>query len=130
MESFEISEIFPVKPDALFKAWLDSKSHGEMTGTDADIEPNVDGKFNIWAGYITGKTIELVKDKKIVQEWRTTEFPEKSPDSILELVFEENKNGTKLILKQSNIPDGQTNEYKEGWIDYYFKPMKNYFSKR
>jgi activator of HSP90 ATPase len=28
-----------------------------------------------WNMYISGKNIELVKDKKIVQEWKTTEWP-------------------------------------------------------
>jgi activator of HSP90 ATPase len=130
MESFEINETFPVNPAKIYEAWLDSKAHGKIIGSDADIEPDVNGKFNIWDGYITGRTIELEKDKKIIQEWRTTEFPEKSGFSILELDLEETENGTNLILKHSNIPDGQGNDYKQGWIAYYFKPMKEYFSKK
>jgi activator of HSP90 ATPase len=129
MEDFEIYEVFPVKPSVLFEGWLDSKVHSDIIGSDSEIEPSVNGKFNIWDGYITGKTIELVKDKKIVQKWRTTEFPEKSQDSILELDFEEINDGTKMIIKHTNIPDGQSKDYKQGWIDYYFKPMKKYFSK-
>jgi len=26
------------------------------------------------------------------------------------------------------IPDGQGENYKQGWKDFYFKPMKKYFS--
>jgi activator of HSP90 ATPase len=130
MEEFKIAEIFFVKPSIIYDAWLNSKVHGEMIGSDADIDSEIGGKFNIWDGYISGRTIELTKYKKIVQEWRTTEFPENCADSILELDFEETKNGTKLILKHSNIPDSQSEEYKQGWLDFYFKPMKDYFSKK
>ena len=35
--------------------------------------------------YIEGKNLELEKDKKIVQKWRTTEFPDDAPDSDLEI---------------------------------------------
>ena len=31
--SFEISEVFPVYPDELYSAWLDSETHTEMTGS-------------------------------------------------------------------------------------------------
>ncbi len=128
MESFKISEVFPVKPEKIYSAWLDSKTHSEITVSPAKIDPKVTGKFKAWDGYISGTTVELVPGKKIVQKWRTTEFPPESPDSILELTLEETKAGTKLTLSHKNIPAGQSDEYKQGWIDYYFEPMKKYFA--
>ena len=129
MESFTINQVFPVKAKKLFKAWLSSKMHGQMTGSKAEIEPVVDGKFDIWDGYITGNTIQLVQDEKIVQKWRTTEFPKGAPDSLLTLEFKAHEKGTDLILTHSEIPDGQGDQYKQGWIDYYFEPMKDYFAR-
>ncbi len=122
-----LAEIFPVTPDILYNSWLDSVTHAEIIGSSADIDPRVNGKFTIWDNYISGTTTELIPNKKIVQQWRTTEFPENSPDSILELIFEPTKGGTKLILTHKNIPDGQGDEYKQGWKDYYFKPMLEFF---
>lgn len=127
MESFKLIELFSVSPDILYNAWLDSVTHAEFIRSSADIDPKVNGKFTIWDNYITGKTIELIPAKKIVQEWRTTEFPEDSPDSILELTFEAIKEGTKLTLVHKNIPEGQADEYKSGWKDYYFAPMQEFF---
>jgi uncharacterized protein YndB with AHSA1/START domain len=128
MESFKISEIFPVMPETIYKAWLDSDVHSDIIGSNAEIDPKVDGKFKIWEDYISGTTIELVPNKKIVQRWRTNEFPEGSPDSLLELIFEEVKGGTRLTLLHSEIPDGQSQGYKEGWKEFYFEPMLEYFS--
>jgi activator of HSP90 ATPase len=128
MDSFKLMEIFPVTPDLLYKAWLDSTTHAEIIKSSAEIDPVINGEFTIWDKYITGKTIELEPDKKIVQLWRTTEFPAGSPDSILELTFEAVNEGTRLILIQKNIPEGQGEDYKQGWKENYFEPMQEFFS--
>ena len=130
MESFEIKATFPVKPDKIYKAWLDTQQHSEMTDADAEIDPNVNGTFNIWNGYISGTTVELIQDKKIVQQWRTTDFPAGSDHSVIEVHFAETPKGSNLKLNHYNIPDGQGNDYKEGWKEYYFKPMKKYFKNK
>ena len=44
---------------------------------------------------------------------------------LLELV----EDGTKITIIHSDIPEGQADDYKQGWQDFYFKPMKDYFSK-
>jgi activator of HSP90 ATPase len=126
---FILSAVFDVELEVLFKAWLDSKEHSKFTGSPAKISPKVGGKFSAWDGYITGETTEIDKNHKIVQQWRTTEFPDSSPDSILMLTFEKAKNGTKLISKHTRIPEGQADEYRQGWEEFYFEPMKKYFSK-
>ena len=128
MDSFILNEIFLVKPEMVYSAWMDSESHSKMTGDGkAIIESKVNGKFTVWNNYIFGTNIELVPGKKIVQKWRTTEFPEDAPDSILEITLEEFENGTKFTLFHKDIPTGQGNDYKKGWIEYYFEPMKKYF---
>jgi hypothetical protein len=37
--------------------------------------------------------------------------------------------GCELTLIHTNIPEAQT-QYKQGWIDNYFTPMKNYFAEK
>jgi activator of HSP90 ATPase len=127
MESFKIQSTFKVNPEILYNAWLDSRIHTEMSGADSQIDPEPNGSFNIWNGYITGTTLELVKNRKIVQKWRTTDFPLGSDHSVIEIVFKTTPSGTKLMLWHYNIPDGQGKDYKDGWKQYYFKPMKEYF---
>ena len=130
MDSFVLTRIFRATPDVIFAAWLDSATHTEIVGAESVIDPCVKGNFTIWDGYITGSNEFLELNKKIVQTWRTNEFPDESPDSLLELELEEITNGTKLRLTHSNIPEGQGESYKQGWIDYYFEPMKEYFERK
>jgi activator of HSP90 ATPase len=127
--SFTMTATFPVSPAALFKAWLSSKEHSAFTGSPANISAKVGGKFTAWDGYIYGTTTQMEKDKKIVQKWRTTEFPDNSPDSLVIVEFKKVKGGTDLVLTHSEIPEGQAQQYKQGWEDYYFTPMRDYFSK-
>ena len=64
--------------------------------------------------------------QKIVQSWRTSEFSQDDEDSILTIQLKEVREGTELLLTHKNIPKGQT-QYKQGWIDHYFVPMKEFF---
>ncbi|MFN8597963.1 MAG: SRPBCC domain-containing protein [Anaerolineae bacterium] len=127
-EAFEISTALPADPARIYAAWLDSAQHSAMTGGAAEIDPRVEGTYSAWDGYITGVTLELEPNHRIVQSWRTVEFPFDAPDSRLEIVFDVIDEGTKLTLKHSVIPDGQGDSYKSGWVDNYFEPMHRYFS--
>jgi activator of HSP90 ATPase len=127
LESFEVSTVLPATPKRLYQAWLNSKDHTNMTGSQASIEDHVGGKHYEWDGYIWGVNLELEPFSRIVQSWRSTEFPADSQDSRLEVRFEAIKGGTKLTLIHSDIPEGQGASYESGWDESYFQPMKQYF---
>lgn len=128
-EKLKLSVLLPATPEQIFKAWLDSNAHGEFTGDTAKIDPRVGGKFTAWGGYIRGRTLELEPGKRILQAWRTTEFPEDAPDSTLEILLEAEGKGSRITLIHTDIPDGQAKQYEQGWEEYYFTPMKEYFTK-
>ncbi|MCL5030210.1 MAG: SRPBCC domain-containing protein [Bacteroidetes bacterium] len=127
--NFKISTLLPASPERIYKAWLNSKEHSAFTGNTAKATSRKGGAFSAWDNYIIGKNIELVPFKRIVQSLRSTDFPVNVADSHLELLLEKSNKGTKLTLIHSNIPEGQADSYKQGWKDFYFKPMKKYFSK-
>jgi activator of HSP90 ATPase len=126
-ESFKMSAQFPISARELYKAWLDSKQHAGFTGAGARIVPQVGGEFSAWDGYILGKTLEMTPFRRIVQAWRTTDFPDGCDDSLVEITLEKAGGGTKLTIKHTEIPEGQGEGYKDGWRQFYFKPMKGYF---
>ena len=123
---FDVSEEFGVSLTILYRAWLDSNEHSSMTGGTAIVSSEVGGEFSAWDGYISGKNIELKEGKKILQTWRTTEFDSDTPDSSLCIFFESKDGGARVIICHDHLPeDGM--RYKQGWVDYYFEPMKAYF---
>jgi len=55
---------------------MDSGKHAQFTGGEAKISRKVGGKFTAFDGYSEGVNIELVADKKIVQTWRASDWPD------------------------------------------------------
>jgi activator of HSP90 ATPase len=127
---FKLSCTLPASPEAVYDAWLDSAEHSAMTGAGAKINNRVGGAYSAWDGYITGKTVELIPAKRIVQSWRTTQFGDNHPDSTIVVELAPAKTGARLTLTHSGVPDGQTSYEKGGWQDNYFAPMKVYFARR
>jgi activator of HSP90 ATPase len=129
VESFEVSAFFSaLTAEKIYSAWLDSQAHSAMTGSPAEVDPAEGGKFSAWDGYIQGETLAAEPFQRILQAWRTTEFPENSPDSRLEVLIEEQDDGVQVTLIHSEIPEGQGEDYRQGWVEYYFEPMQRYFS--
>jgi activator of HSP90 ATPase len=118
------------KPAELYNALIDPKTHSAFTGAKATGESKVGGVFTAWDGYISGRYLKLEKGKRIVQEWRTTEWPKDSPPSTVAFTFKEKKGGTELTMVHSRVPADQADSYKQGWIDSYWKPLKEYFEKK
>jgi activator of HSP90 ATPase len=128
MIEFEISGIVPAAPQEVYEAWLNSDSHTAMTGSPAHVTAEVGGEFEAWNGYISGKNLELLPTTHIVQSWRTAEFTDEEPDSRLEIIFQPDPQGTKVLIRHTNLP-AHGEQYKEGWKKSYFAPMQEYFSK-
>ena len=123
---FEVSDMIPATPEEIYGAWLDSEEHSRMTGGQAKVSSNVGDTFEAWDGYIQGKNLELDYPRRILQEWRTTEFDETETNSRLEILFETANVGARVTIRHSNLPEHGM-QYQQGWIDAYFGPMKAYF---
>ena len=101
-----------------------------MTGAERGSLGRAGASFSAWDGYIDGRNVELVPDSSIVQTWRTTEFPDHDPDSMLTIELTPIKSGTRLKLSHRGVPDGQTSYEQHGWREFYFEPMQAYFARR
>ncbi|NOH02020.1 MAG: hypothetical protein HND47_08685 [Chloroflexi bacterium] len=132
---FSLTAAFNTSAENIYKAWLSTQGHTLMTGSPAKVDGREGGDFTAWDGYIWGTFLELEENKRILQAWRTGEFPEEADDSQVEILLEEEIASTgdrrlamtKVTLIHTNIPEGQAESYKQGWEDFYFKPMREYF---
>ena len=100
---FEISDEIPASSEVIYDAWLNSEEHSRMTGGLAKVSP-----------------------KRILQLWRTTEFIDTEKDSRLEILLDPVNGGTRITIRHSALPEHGM-QYRQGWIDAYFLPMKAYF---
>ena len=126
-DAFELVTTLPAPPDRVYEAWLDPDEHAAFTGGVAAIEATAGGAFTAWDGYIRGTTLELDPARRIVQSWRTTDFTDDDGDSRVTVTLEPDGGGTRLTLAHTDIPEGQGERYAQGWRDYYFESMADYF---
>ena len=129
-EGFQLAILVPASPEEIYSAWLSSEGHAALTGSPAQVDGTAGGRFSAWDGYISGRTLELEPPRRIVQAWRTTEFPEEAPDSRVEILLEPVQDRTRLTLIHTGMPEGQAEAYRQGWQDFYFTPMQEYFGSR
>ena len=128
-ETLELTKTFNAAPSEIYRAFLDSQLHSEMTGGEARCSNKVGGDFTAWDEYISGTNKSLTENKEIIQSWRTAEFDENDEDSELTIQLNETETGCELTLIQINIPEGET-QYEQGWLDHYFAPMEEYFNNK
>ena len=62
--------ITSASPHELYEIFMDEKKHAKLVNSTAKISRKIGEGFEIYDGYIDGTNIELIQDKKIVQNWR------------------------------------------------------------
>lgn len=118
---------FKSSPHEVYEALMDSKKHSAFTGGDVKVSRKIGGKM-IMEEAIEGININLVQDKKIVQKWRYIDWP-KGHYSKATFIFEKSKDGTRLTFIQERVPDDKYEDIYEGWIEYYWRPLKEFLEK-
>jgi uncharacterized protein YndB with AHSA1/START domain len=130
-ETIELTQIVPAAPERIYAAWLDAREHSAMTGGEATVESGeIGGRFTAWNGYIDGSHLALEPGRRIVQSWRSDDFPADALDSHLEVRLEPVPGGTRLTIVHSDLPAGQGPANLEGWEAHYLEPMRKYFGAR
>ena len=120
---------FVASPHEVFETIMDSVRHSTFSNSEVIMSREIGGEYSAYDGYITGKNIELIPDKKIVQSWRAVDW-EEGQYSIITFFFTQIKTGTQLQFTHELLPDGTEEEFTQGWIDNYWEPMKIYFENK
>lgn len=94
------------------------------TGAPAKMEEKPGTEFSIFNGDIYGINLEFVSNEKIVQEWF---FGDQKQPSIVTIQLREDKHFTQVELHHTNIPDDAFEDMKNGWDNYYFGGLKEFF---
>jgi len=122
------SVTFRATPHEVYEMLMDSRKHAAFTGAEASISRKVGGRVSAYDGYATGTIVALESDSRIVQTWRADDWP---PDRVSRVTYRlvAVEGGTRLSFTQSGVPDEYYESTKQGWIDYYWTPMKALLNK-
>lgn len=111
-------------PEEIYNALVKPFAIALWTGAKVQMEEKEGTEFSLFDGDIAGMNLEFVPNKKIVQEWY---FGEQEERSIVTIDLREDKIYTRIELTHTNIPDEAFDDMKEGWDDYYFGGLKEFF---
>jgi activator of HSP90 ATPase len=111
--------VFPnTHPDALYELYMDSSKHSRATGAPAEISPNEGGSYSAHNGYITGRNLQLVKNRLIVQTWRAQSWDKTDVDSTFIIYLE----------AAGKVPDSAEEGLNAGWHKMYWEPWRLYLA--
>jgi activator of HSP90 ATPase len=119
---------FRATPEEVFEALVDAGKRRQWTGQKATGDSKAGSRFTTTDGYVFGRNLELDKGKLIVQEWKTKEWPDDAPFSIVKYTVKAERGGTRLSLVHSKVPSSMADYVKSGWIEYNWEPLKKFFS--
>lgn len=95
------------------------------SGYPAVMSEEPGSEFSLWEGDITGRNLEFIKDKKIVQEWYFGDLSEKS---VVTITIQPDKDYCVVIVEHTNIPDEDFADIAEGWREYYIGAIMSFFN--
>jgi len=122
----ELKEEFKTSAGELYQVLTDENRVAAFTREKATVDAKPGGKFSILGGNISGVFVELIPDKKIVQKWRFSNWPEACYSTVtMNLVQKEDC--TVIQLKQSGIPDYDIEKTETGWRRYFWESIKRTF---
>ena len=115
-------------PKALYDLYMNAKKHSKVTLAPAKISNKTGEKYSAHGGYITGENILLIKDKLIVQSWRTQEWDANDVDSTFIIELEPKGKNVILHMVHANLPDKYADSINSGWHKHYWEPRKNFLA--
>ena len=125
--------VFNASAKRVYNALLDAKEFSEFTGgAPAEINREAGGAFSCFGGVITGRNIELLPDRRIVQAWRAGNWPE-GVYSIVKFELHAQGSETTLFMDHAGFPEdlrAHLNGERPdgGWHRQYWEPLKKYLA--
>jgi activator of HSP90 ATPase len=125
MKTFKKTFKINAEPSDVYSAITNPYTIELWSGYPAQMSTEPGSEFSLWEGDITGKNLEFIPDKKVVQEWH---FGDQSEKSIVTITISSYRENSLVTVEHSNIPDEEFISIAEGWEEYYFDAITNFFN--
>jgi activator of HSP90 ATPase len=98
------------------------KSMQNLGNRPTQISREVGGAFTLFGGYVTGRHVELVPGRRIVQAWRAGSW-DPGVYSIAKFELMEQGFATKIVFDHTGFPKGAAEHLASGWKEHYWEPL-------
>ena len=139
-ESIHQEPVFKASRKRVYEALTDAKQFDKViqlsaamkSGVPPDAAPTqisreAGGAFALFAGYVTGRQIELVPYERIVQAWRAGSW-DPGVYSIAKFELVEQGAGTKIVFNHGSFPKGDGEHLAAGWKMNYWEPLEKFLA--
>ncbi|MEP7263525.1 MAG: SRPBCC domain-containing protein [Bacteroidota bacterium] len=127
--SIEMNYVIYASPEKVFEALTDTGIIAAWGGGIGVVENKPGGKFELFDGWASGEVLVYKPGKELSYTWRPSEWDKKTPSSTASFLFKTHAAGTEIILNHTQFPSVQeATKHKDGWIDFVFEPLNEYFT--
>jgi activator of HSP90 ATPase len=99
----------------------------DMIAKPAVINAEPGGTFALFGDYISGRQLELLRDKRIVQAWRAASW-DPGMYSIVRFALVEDGPETKIVFDHAAFPAGTGPHLAAGWKANYWEPLEKFLA--
>ena len=95
------------------------------SGYPAEMSEEPGSEFTLWDGDISGRNLEFIKDRELVQEWY---FGDQEEKSIVTIEIKPEGEDSVVTVEHSNIPNDDFDQIAEGWREFYMGAIAAFFN--
>jgi len=125
MKIFKKTFRINAEPSDIYSALTNPLTIELWSGYPAEMSTEPGSEFSLWEGDITGKNLEFIQDRKVVQEWY---FGDQSEKSIVTISISADGENSFVTVEHTNIPDDEFSQIAEGWREFYFGAITSFFN--
>ena len=94
-----------------------------LAARGSEICREVDGRFAIFGGYITGRQQELLPNERIVEAWRARSW-DRGVYSTVRFELVEMHGATRIVFEHTGFPAGAREQLAYVWRAHYWQPLR------
>jgi activator of HSP90 ATPase len=127
MPTIEQTYEMNASPEQVFDALVNADTIQNWSEDEVKMNAEVGAAFSLWGGQMFGTNLEVVKNKKLVQEWCYDQWEKPS-----KVTFTIKAKGKKTIvdLLHEEVPEKSVNSIADGWDAYYLGAIKRMFEEK
>jgi uncharacterized protein YndB with AHSA1/START domain len=122
MKNIEQTYTIDAPISKVWQALTDAEIMEQWGAGPAKMDAAEGGEFSLWDGDIHGSNTKVVKERVLEQDWYGHDHPERKYHVSFTLSSDEDT--TMVHLLHADIPDEEVKDFEDGWLDYYFNPIK------
>lgn len=125
MKTFKKTFRINAEPSDVYAALTNPYTIELWSGYPAEMSEVPGSEFSLWEGDITGRNIEFIPGRKLVQEWY---FGDQVEKSIVTIDILPEGGNSAVSVEHTNIPDEDFNDIAEGWREFYIGAIMSFFN--